>query len=102
METSLLMDYETNDIVTHVGSRGRDTFNQNAGNLGRRELHVPQKPPVESLLLKGRREVILVNHWNEGSEFPHNLSLYEGLCAGLLISHDLPLDSILFTQFFFL
>ena len=58
----MLMDYETNDIVTHVGSRGRDTFNQNAGNLGRRELHVPQKPPVESLLLKGRREVILVNH----------------------------------------
>lgn len=80
METSLLIDYKTSGRVTHVGSRGKDTFNQSAGSLGRQDAPYPQKSPVESLLCQDTlgKESNLVNHCNKGQSFlPNTLTVWE-------------------------
>lgn len=77
----------------------RSCFCQNTSNLGRWWTHyLPKTVSKYSAwpwkLLKGNKEVILVNHWDSQSHH------HPPLCAGLCSLHGLSLDAILFTQFF--
>ena len=74
------------------------TFNPSAGNLGRWWTQFPHKAISEDSaqpwkFLKGKKEVISVNHWN-GVRIGDS-----PLCACLSTSCDFSLDAILFTQF---
>ena len=73
-------------------------FNQNAGNLGRWWTQCPPKTISEDSaqpwkFLKGKREVISVNHWDGGSESSPSPT------ACRLVDSSWSLDAVLFTQF---